>query len=123
MYAHIGLHVRDLDAAVRFYEAVLLPLGHRLAARDDASASFGPADDPALYLYLDPARRSAGSGTHIALRAHQQSGVRSFHERGLAAGGKENGAPGIRADYGPNYYAAFLLDPDGNNLEAVCNSA
>jgi catechol 2,3-dioxygenase-like lactoylglutathione lyase family enzyme len=123
MYAHIGLHVRNLDAAVRFYEAALLPLGHRLASREETSASFGPADDPALYLYLDPARRSAGSATHLALRAQQRSGVRSFHERGLAAGGKENGAPGIRADYGPSYYAAFLLDPDGNNVEAVYNGA
>jgi catechol 2,3-dioxygenase-like lactoylglutathione lyase family enzyme len=120
MYAHIGLHVRDLDAAVRFYEAVLLPLGHRLCARDEASASFGPAEDPALYLYR--AKRSAGAATHVALRADQRSSVRSFHERGLAAGGKDNGAPGIRADYSPQYYAAFLLDPDGNNVEAVCNS-
>lgn len=121
MYAHIGLHVRDLDAAVRFYEAVLLPLGHRLCSRDEASASFGPVDDPALYLYRGT--RAAGSGMHLALRAEQRSSVRQFHERGLAAGGKENGPPGIRADYGANYYAAFLIDPDGNNVEAVCSNA
>ncbi|MEO8177858.1 MAG: VOC family protein [Deltaproteobacteria bacterium] len=121
MYAHIGLHVRDLEAAVRFYEAVLLPLGHRLCSREETSASFGSADDPALYLYL--AKHSAGPGTHVALRATERSSVRGFHERGLAAGGKENGAPGVRADYGPSYYAAFLLDPDGNNVEAVCSGA
>src|SRR5262245_10899866 len=121
MYAHIGLHVKDLDAAVRFYQAVLEPLGQPLCSRDGASASFGPAEDPALYLYASP--RAAGSGVHVALRAGQRSSVRRFHEQGLLAGGTDNGAPGLRADYSPSYYAAFLLDPDGNNVEAVCTVA
>ena len=118
MYAHIGLHVRDLDASIRFYRAVLAPLGYALCARDAASASFGPAEDPSLYLYSTP--RAAASTTHLALRAEQRSAVRSFHEQGLLAGGKDHGAPGTRTEYSPSYYAAFLLDPDGNNVEAVC---
>ena len=121
MLAHIGLHVKDLDAAVRFYTAVLEPLGQSLCSRDASSASFGPADDPALYLYATP--RGSGAAVHLALRAAQRKGVQEFHRQGLAAGGKDNGAPGVRADYSPSYYAAFLIDPDGNNVEAVCNVA
>jgi catechol 2,3-dioxygenase-like lactoylglutathione lyase family enzyme len=127
MFDHIGLHVRDLAASIRFYEAVLSPLGHKLCSRDETSAGFGsqcsPAgpDAPALFLYL--ARGSTGAGTHVALHAKHRGAVRGFHEQGLQAGGKDNGAPGVRADYSPNYYAAFLLDPDGNNVEAVCTAA
>jgi len=118
MFAHIGLHVRDLAASIRFYQTILLPLGHELCSRDETSASFGPREDPALYLYAT--QRGAASAVHVALRAKQRSAVRAFHERGLLAGGKDHGAPGVRTDYSPNYYAAFLLDPDGNNVEAVC---
>jgi catechol 2,3-dioxygenase-like lactoylglutathione lyase family enzyme len=121
MFAHIGLHVKDLEAAVRFYAAVLEPLGQGLCSRDAASASFGPKDDPALYLYVSP--RESRSAAHLALRSKDRNGVRAFHRQGLAAGGKDNGAPGVRADYSPSYYAAFLIDPDGNNVEAVCTGA
>jgi predicted lactoylglutathione lyase len=82
--------------------------------------SFGPPGAPALYLYR--AKGSARSTAHIALTAQGKAQVKAFHERGLSAGGKDNGAPGIRADYAPDYYAAFLIDPEGNNLEAVCFS-
>jgi catechol 2,3-dioxygenase-like lactoylglutathione lyase family enzyme len=120
MLAHIGLHVKDLEAAVRFYAAVLEPLGQGLCSRDAGSASFGPKEDPALYLY---ASSGSGSTAHLALRSTDRKGVREFHRQGLAAGGKDNGAPGVRADYSPSYYAAFLIDPDGNNVEAVCTTA
>jgi catechol 2,3-dioxygenase-like lactoylglutathione lyase family enzyme len=118
MYDHIGIHVEDLEASVLFYEAALTPLGYRLCSRDETSASFGPPDAPALYLYS--AKRPSGPGTHLALSARDRRAVRDFYERGRAAGGKDHGAPGVRADYAPSYYAAFLLDPDGNNVEAVC---
>ena len=75
MFAHIGLHVKDLDAAVRFYSAVLEPLGQGLCTRDASSASFGPAQDPALYLY---AAARAGGAVHLALRAADRNGVRGF---------------------------------------------
>lgn len=118
MYDHIGLKVKDLDASVRFYSSALSALGYVVCSRDESYAGLGPKEEPALWLYLD--RNQAGSGTHIALRAADRAAVERFHKAGLTAGGRENGQPGIRADYGPTYYAAFLIDPDGNNVEAVC---
>ena len=118
MYDHIGLRVKDLDASVRFYTAALAPLGHVLCSRDDTGAGFGPKDAPALWLY--PAAGPAGPGAHVALQARARAAVDRFHRAGLEAGGRDHGRPGVRADYSPKYYAAFLLDPDGNNVEAVC---
>ena len=120
MFDHLGLHVRDLAKSTRFYEAALAPLDYVVGARDATSVSFGPAGAPALYLYQG--KGSAVPGTHLALTAKERASVTQFYERGLSAGGKDNGAPGIRADYAANYYAAFLIDPDGNNIEAVCYS-
>jgi catechol 2,3-dioxygenase-like lactoylglutathione lyase family enzyme len=118
MYDHIGLKVKNLDASVRFYGAALAPLGHVLASRDAAGAGLGPPGEPALWLYS--AKDAVGPGVHVAFRAADRGAVDRFHADGLAAGGTDHGRPGPRADYGPNYYAAFLLDPDGNNVEAVC---
>ena len=118
MYDHIGLKVKDLDAAVRFYRAALEPLGLVLCSQDASYAGLGPPDAPALWLY--PAEDGAPAATHIAFRAAKRSAVDRFHAAGLKSGGRENGKPGLRADYSPTYYAAFLLDPDGNNVEAVC---
>jgi catechol 2,3-dioxygenase-like lactoylglutathione lyase family enzyme len=115
MYDHIGLHVKDLDASVRFWEAVLAPLGHVLASHDASGAGLGPKDAPALWLYPGSTRGT----THVALHARDRKAVDRFHAAGLAAGGKDNGKPGVREDYAANYYAAFLIDPDGNNVEAV----
>jgi catechol 2,3-dioxygenase-like lactoylglutathione lyase family enzyme len=118
MYDHIGLKVSNLDASLAFYQAALAPLGHRIGARDAGSAGLGPADAPALWLYLAPAATSRAA-THVAFQAANRAAVDRFHAAGLAAGGRGNGAPGLRADYSPTY-AAFLTDPDGNNVEAVC---
>jgi catechol 2,3-dioxygenase-like lactoylglutathione lyase family enzyme len=118
MYDHIGLKVADLDASVRFYTAALKPLGSGLCSRDATGAGFGPPDAPALWLYLDKSARPPGA--HIAFRAPDHAAIKAFHAEGLKAGGRDNGGPGPRADYSPTYYAAFLIDPDGNNIEAVC---
>ena len=112
MYDHIGLKVKDIEASARFYEAALAPLGF---VRE--GSGFGPKGAPALWLY-DGGGKSAG--THVAFAAKDRAAVDRFHEAGVKAGGKDNGAPGLRADYSPTYYAAFLVDPDGNNVEAVC---
>jgi catechol 2,3-dioxygenase-like lactoylglutathione lyase family enzyme len=117
MYDHIGLKVNDLAASIRFYEAALAPLGHVLGSHDDTYAGIGPLNAPALWLYA--AKGSKGPGTHIAFRAGSQKAVKAFYEAGIKAGGKDNGGPGPRPDYSPTYYAAFLIDPDGNNVEAV----
>src|SRR5947209_20256942 len=118
MYDHVGLKVKDLDASVRFYGAALAPLGYGLASRDQSGAGFGPPGAPALWLYGPEV--SPGPGLHVAFRAADRAAVDRFHAGGLGAGGRDHGRPGPRADYGPTYYAAFLLDPDGNNVEAVC---
>ena len=117
MFDHVGLKVKDLDAAVRFYTAALSSLSLVLCSRDASSAGFGPKGEPALWLY---ASKERGAGTHVAFRANDRGVVDRFHAAGLEAGGRDNGAPGIRADYSAKYYAAFLIDPDGNNVEAVC---
>ncbi len=117
MFDHIGLKVKGVDASVRFYTAALAPLSYGLCSRDESGAGFGPAGEPALWLY---AHGKAAAGVHVAFRAKDRVAVDRFHAAGLEAGGRDNGGPGLRADYGPKYYAAFLIDPDGNNIEAVC---
>ena len=114
MYDHIGLRVKDLKAAARFYKAALEPLGY---VPDDSGTGFGTRGEPALWLH---AGGEAGGGAHLAFRAADRKAVDRFHAAGLKAGGRDNGKPGLRTDYSPTYYAAFLIDPDGNNVEAVC---
>ena len=119
MYDHLGLKVRDALASTRFYAAALSMLGVETSSSDKTSAAFGRAgQDPGLYL----SQGDSGGPLHIAFRAGDRAAVDRFHAAGLGAGGRDNGAPGLRADYSPTYYAAFLIDPDGNNVEAVCTA-
>jgi catechol 2,3-dioxygenase-like lactoylglutathione lyase family enzyme len=118
MYDHIGLRVKDMEVAVRFYSAALAALGHVKGSEGEGYVGFGPKGAPALWLHAYEGK--SGTGAHVAFSARDRASVDRFYEAGLKAGGKDNGKPGLRADYSPTYYAAFLIDPDGNNVEAVC---
>jgi catechol 2,3-dioxygenase-like lactoylglutathione lyase family enzyme len=121
VFDHIGLKVKDIAASIRFYKAALAPLGLVICSQDETSAGIGPEGEPALWLYADA--KAKITGAHVAFRAKDKKAVDRFHAAGLDAGGTDNGKPGVRADYAPTYYAAFLTDPDGHNIEAVCMKA
>lgn len=115
---HLGLGVSDYERSKRFYSAALAPLGIELVKEVAGWAGFGAGGKPEFW--FGAGERPAAS-THVAFAAANREQVRQFHRAALAAGGRDNGAPGIRAIYHPNYYGAFVLDPDGHNVEAVCH--
>jgi len=123
MLDHIGLAVRDLAKSRAFYEAALAPLGITVLQVIDQNEAGGTAvmmgDSEPFFVFAD--NEQPGEGTHVAFRASSREQVDRFYEAAMAAGGKDNGAPGIRAQYHANYYAAFVHDPDGINVEAVCH--
>jgi catechol 2,3-dioxygenase-like lactoylglutathione lyase family enzyme len=125
MIDHIGLAVKDMDRAKAFYVGALKPLGLRVImevtaeeTRGDAHAGFGK--DNKAFFWIGTGNRPKG-GAHVAFAAQTRAEVDSFHRAALAAGGRDNGAPGPRPHYHKHYYGAFVLDPDGNNIEAVCH--
>jgi catechol 2,3-dioxygenase-like lactoylglutathione lyase family enzyme len=120
MFDHIGFGVRDLAKTRAFYAAALAPLGLAIRHDQDNVVAFGSPDKWALWFY---GRGDGPTGVHIALKAESRAQVDAFHAAALAAGGKDNGAPGLRPHYTPTYYGAFVIDPDGHNLEAVCYAA
>jgi catechol 2,3-dioxygenase-like lactoylglutathione lyase family enzyme len=113
---HVQLSVRDAEASIAFYKALLEPLGIPTLWESDEGAQ--------LANLVLVARDEPSGPTHIAFVADSRDQVEAFHRAGLAAGGMDNGPPGVREEYsspeGGRYYAAFVLDPDGNNVEAVC---
>ena len=121
MFDHVGLNVRDYAASRSFYEQALAPLGYDVVMELDQhkAVAFGPEGKPALWVVQ---REPFGTGTHVAFRCDDRATVDAFHAAALAAGGRDNGEPGLREEYHPTYYGAFVLDPDGNNAEAVCHS-
>lgn len=112
---HLTLHVRDLARSARFYAEALAPLGVVIGYQDEHTAGLGLPGEPQLWL----AQADAPQAVHLAFRAKDRAGVRAFHAAALAAGGVDNGGPGLRPHYHPNYYGAFVRDPDGHNIEAV----
>jgi catechol 2,3-dioxygenase-like lactoylglutathione lyase family enzyme len=120
MLDHVGLNVQDFAASRAFYEQALAPLGWRVLRAFDGgkTAAFGTADMPVFWIHE---REPYGTGTHVAFPAADRPAVDAFHAAALSAGGRDNGAPGVREQYHPNYYGAFVLDADGNNVEAVCH--
>ncbi len=119
MIDHVSIGVSDLIAATALYEAMLAPLGlTKLAERDDA-VGFGKRY-PEFWLNRRPGLKGGDNGVHVCLRARREEAVDAFHAAGLALRAKDDGAPGRRPHYTSNYYAAFLIDTDGNRIEAVC---
>jgi catechol 2,3-dioxygenase-like lactoylglutathione lyase family enzyme len=125
MIDHIGIGVRDYARSQEFYKRALAPLGYavvkELAFGDERFTGLGVGGRPDFWIEADPeAKREA---VHIAFACKDRGEVDAFHAAALAAGGRDNGKPGPRAEYHPGYYGAFVLDPDGNNIEAVCHRA
>lgn len=121
MLDHITLHASDAERSIAFYTEALAPLGYIPKAHHEPTIGFGVDDGtPRSDFYVSPMEKPGQTPvpTHIAFRADNEQVVRDFYKAAIAAGGTDNGKPGPRA-YHPGYYAAFVLDPDGNNIEAV----
>jgi catechol 2,3-dioxygenase-like lactoylglutathione lyase family enzyme len=125
MIDHLGIAVSDIARSRKFYEAALGALGMSVQMEvgpdrsGDGSIALG-FGVPGEKIFWIADGEKVGEGTHVAFRADDHRQVDQFHAAGLGAGGRDNGKPGPRPNYGPNYYAAFLCDPDGANIEAVC---
>ncbi len=117
---HVGLDVSDYEASKAFYDQALAPLGMSTMMEPAPRICGYGTDFPFFWI----AQRDLGSdsGVHVAFRVEDRATVDAFHEAALAAGGTDNGGPGLREIYHPHYYGAFVLDPDGNNVEAVCHT-
>jgi catechol 2,3-dioxygenase-like lactoylglutathione lyase family enzyme len=124
MLGHLSFGVSDLDRAIAFYDAALAPLGLTRVWTKTDGAGYGPLGrGDLLALKKRSAALAPGPGFHLAFNAPSHAAVDSFHSAALAAGGTDNGAPGRRSHYGPAYYAAFVIDPDGYPIEAVCQQS
>jgi catechol 2,3-dioxygenase-like lactoylglutathione lyase family enzyme len=121
MLDHVGIAVADYQRSKEFYEQALAPLGYALLMEfSGAAAGFGKPDAHRPAFFIEAHGEPARGRLHIALSAESRAHVDAFHAAALEAGGTDNGAPGIRW-YHPDYYGAYVLDPDGNNIEAVCH--
>ena len=126
MLDHVGFAVSDAERSRRFYEQALAPLGISLIMSvtpeqtEAGGTAHGFGSDGKPYFWIGDNER-VGQGTHVAFEAESRAIVDAFYEAALAAGGRDHGAPGLRPHYHPNYYGAFVLDPDGVNVEAVCH--
>ena len=128
MLDHVGFAVSDIERSRRFYEAALAPLGYTLVmdippeqnaqGGGGRALGFGTSDNPFFWVADN---QQVGEGTHVAFRVDRRELVHAFYEAAIGAGGRDNGGPGIRERYHPTYYAAFVYDPDGFNIEAVCH--
>ena len=120
MIDHTGVGVSNIKKSKAFYAAALAPLGYTILMEFEQFAGLGVAPKPDFWI---------GEGTpnvppiHVAFRAESRAQVDAFYKAAIAAGGRDNGGPGIREHYHPNYYGAFVLDPDGHNIEAVCHAS
>jgi catechol 2,3-dioxygenase-like lactoylglutathione lyase family enzyme len=133
MLDHVSIRVANYDRSKKFYEAALAPLGYTLAMEIASGAGFRRGHIPSFWikqgrsmglaLQVEPHDLAGcgGAAVHIAFASDDRGTVDAFYSAALAAGGQDNGAPSLRPEYHPNYYGAFVLDPDGYNVEAVCH--
>ncbi|HEU0051291.1 MAG TPA: VOC family protein [Patescibacteria group bacterium] len=118
MLDHISLYVKNLDDAKKFYSAALAPLGYEIAHEGEGFLGMGEPGKPDLWISEEPEKAKPA---HVAFQADDRTKIDAFYTAALSAGGKDNGKPGPRDNYGPNYYAAFVFDGEGNNIEVVCH--
>ena len=118
MFDHIGIGVTNLAASKAFFLAALRPLGVELVMEGPYGVGIGQQKKPSLWLFET---KEKPAHLHIAFSAESRSQVDDFYRAALGAGGKDNGAPGLRPHYHANYYGAFVIGPDGHNIEAVCH--
>ena len=120
MIDHVGVNVKDYAVSQSWYEQALEPLGYRVIIAFDewSAAGFGQEQKPVFWIAQ---REPLGTGTHVAFASPDRETVHRFYDAALEAGGSDNGGPGLREHYHSTYYSAFVLDPDGNNVEAVCH--
>jgi catechol 2,3-dioxygenase-like lactoylglutathione lyase family enzyme len=127
MIDHFGITVSDIATSRAFYLQALAPLDYGVLMEVPAAVAgrdhlgFGVAPKPDFWISAADAAHPPTTPVHVCLRASSRAQVDAFHAAALAAGGRDNGAPGLRSHYHPNYYGAFVLDPDGHNVEAVCH--
>jgi len=123
MLHHISIGVSDIARAKRFYDAAFAPLGYRCLSEGADYLGYGD-ESPAFWVLPteSPVADNAASGLHFCLVAPSRKSADAFHKAVLKAGGRDNGKPGLRPSYGENYYAAFVIDPDGYRIEAYCNA-
>ena len=121
MFDHVSIGVSDIKRAGRFYDAVLKALDITRLSDGETSLGYGEKS-PGLWVQTAsrPVKADMESGLHFCLQAKDRAAVDAFHAAAMKAGGKDNGKPGVRADYSPKYYAAFVVDPDGYRIEAYC---
>ena len=124
MINHVSIGVRDIVKTKRFYDAALKPLGYQCLSDGETSLGYG-RDAVAFWIGVTerPIPADEKSGLHFCFDAPTRKSVDAFHAAALGAGGRDNGKPGLRTDYGPNYYAAFAIDPDGYRIEAYCGQS
>ena len=124
MLDHVSIGVREIAKAKRFYDAALQPLGYECLSEGEGSLGYGRGS-VAFWISVSehPVTPNLNSGLHFCFSAPTRKSVDAFHAAALKAGGRDNGAPGIRTEYDANYYAAFVVDPDGYRIEAYCGKA
>ncbi len=121
MISHVSVGVRDIAKAGKFYDTALAPLGYKRLFDSAEALGYGAVSPELWVMRVErPVPANAASGLHFCFDAPTRAGVDQFHAAAVKAGGRDNGKPGVRKDYGDKYYAAFVIDPDGYRLEAYC---